>query len=422
MRRGVFLTAVSAVVAVLSLLPAAPSQAAEGPTDRYIVTLSPLVGDVAVAADLLLDALGAGEVVQTYEHALTGFVVELPSALAPALDALPLVLGVEADGLVTRTTSQPNAPWGLDRIDQRTLPLSGTYEYGPTGKGVDVYVIDSGINAAHVDFGGRVVPGFNAVPGLTGTSDCDGHGTHVAGTIGGAIHGVAKQVRLIPIRVFGCEASSPTSVVIAGIDEVARRHTGGPAVANLSLGGGASTALDDAIRGLVADGVVTAVAAGNSNTDACTGSPSRVPEVLTVGSSDRNDNKAASSSHGPCVDLFAPGVAIVSASNESSTGTRSMSGTSMATPHVAGAAALYLEDRPTAPPSQVHGAIVGSATPGRIGGLPTGPCDFFSQLFGSCAPSTANLLLHTTFTPPTTPPPTAPPPACNFFQQLLGQC
>jgi subtilisin family serine protease len=263
--------------------------------------------------------------------------------------------------------AQPRPPYGLDRIDQRALPLNSTYTYGATGSGVTAYVVDTGIRLSHRDFGGRAVSGFDAIDGGR-ADDCNGHGTHVAGTLGGAAHGVAKSVRLVAVRVLDCAGSGATSGVIAGVDWVTAHHQPGqPAVANLSLGGFASSALDAAVRRSIADGVSYAVAAGNGNAagvpeDACRVSPARVPEALTVGASDSSDRAAAFSNYGRCVDLFAPGVGVTSTWSTGDTATKTISGTSMASPHVAGVAALYLQGKRSASPAAVATAIARAST------------------------------------------------------------
>jgi aqualysin 1 len=307
-----------------------------------------------------------------YTAALTGFAAELNEGQLNALRHNPNVAYIEEDGVATTSTTQSGATWGIDRIDQRALPLSTTYSYTNTGAGVRAYIIDTGINTSLGDFGGRASSGYDAVDGGA-ADDCNGHGTHVAGTVGGTKWGVAKGASLIAVRVLDCGGSGSWSGVIAGMDWVAANHVS-PAVANMSLGGGASTAVDDAAKRLIASGVVTAIAAGNGNQgglgqDACKYSPARVPEAITVGATDNTDTKPRFSNYGPCVDIFAPGVNIKSDWFNTAYGadyTRTISGTSMATPHVAGVAALYLQSNPGASTSAVANALYANATQGVV--------------------------------------------------------
>jgi subtilisin family serine protease len=277
---------------------------------------------------------------------------------------------VEPDGVVTtQAVTQSSAPWGLDRTDQVSLPLSTTYVYGSTGANVNAYIIDTGIRFDHQDFGGRAISGVDKVDGGT-ADDCNGHGTHVAGTVGGEKYGIAKNVKLIAVRVLDCGGSGSWSGVIGGMDWVAANHQS-PAVANMSLGGGASASVDDALRRLIGSGVTVGVAAGNGNRggrqqDACGYSPARVREAITVGATDKTDTKTSWSNYGDCVDLFAPGSAILSAWYTGATAFNTISGTSMATPHVVGVAARYLGGNPGATPAQVATAILGAATDGKV--------------------------------------------------------
>jgi subtilisin family serine protease len=277
---------------------------------------------------------------------------------------------VEPDGIATIVTTQTGATWGLDRIDQRA-GLNTMYNYTNTGTGVTAYILDTGIRFSHSEFGGRAVSGFDAVDGGS-ADDCNGHGTHVAGTVGGANYGVAKNVSLVAVRVLNCSGSGTWSGVIAGIDWVTAHHAAGtPAVSNMSLGGGANTSVDNAVRNMIADGVSSAVAAGNGNQggraqDACKYTPARVSQAMTIGATDQSDRKTSWSNYGTCVDWFAPGLNITSAWYNGNTATRTISGTSMATPHTAGVAALYLEDNPGASPSAVSAALAANNTRGVV--------------------------------------------------------
>ena len=361
-------TMLAGLVALLVLVPAAGS--AEQPS-RFIVVFKQFATPQAAPAARELAGRYGVRAEAVYEHALKGFTVTLPPALAERLAADPRVALVEADAEVTASTTQTGATWGIDRIDQRALPLSGTFTYTATGAGVTAYVIDTGIRFDHTQFGGRAVSGFDAVDGGT-ADDCNGHGTHVAGTVGGSDYGVAKSVSLVAVRVLACNGSGTTSGVISGIDWVTGNHAAGtPAVANMSLGGGASTALDTAVKNSIADGVSYAVAAGNGNIigiaeDACKKSPARVPEALTISATDKTDKKASWANFGKCVDWFAPGVSITSAWHTSPTDTKTISGTSMATPHTAGVAALYLQGNPTASPAAVRTALFANTTKGIV--------------------------------------------------------
>jgi len=339
----------------------------------------------AVAQDMAV--VHGARVERTYEHALSGFAARIDEQGLDRILRDPRVAYVEQDGMVWATATQSNATWGLDRIDQRDRPLSGTYTYDTTASNVRAYVIDTGIRAAHADFGGRVLSGYTAISDGRGSEDCNGHGTHVAGTVGGATWGVAKGVRLVPVRVLDCQGSGTTSGVIAGVDWVTANHVK-PAVANMSLGGGASSTLDTAVANSIAAGVFYAVAAGNDNQNACNYSPARVAAAMTVGSTTSTDARSSFSNYGSCLDIFAPGSSITSAWYTSNTATNTISGTSMASPHAAGVGALYLADNPGATPSQVVNALVGAATLNKVTSAGTGsPNRLLYSLFGGGTPA-----------------------------------
>ncbi len=336
--------------------------------NQYLVVLKDVVRDVEPAVRQLTQRY-SGRPLFTYRSALKGFSVRMSEERAQTLAADPQVMFVEEDNEVTLATTQTGATWGLDRIDQRNLPLDGNYTYRPIGSGLGVtaYIIDSGIRSTHTDFSGRVVAGFTAINDGQGTNDCLGHGTHVAGTVGSDTYGVAKGVTLVPVRVFGCTSQGSVAEIIAGIDWVTGNHsTGTPAVANLSLGGPADDALDLAVTNSINDGITYSIAAGNWNEDACNSSPARLPAAITVGATDTNDARYSISNFGTCVDLFAPGKDITSLSNTSDIATRLETGTSMAAPHVAGAAAAYLQTNPRATPAEVAAAILANATRNKV--------------------------------------------------------
>jgi len=351
-----------------------PDSANLGPTshvtDQYIVVFRDQVADPAATARTLVTAHG-GSLLHTYTAAIKGFAARLPAPAVTALRLNPLVASIEADQVysidVTQNMDANGDPWGLDRIDQGALPLSRSYTYTSTGAGVHAYIIDTGIWTLHGEFGGRANNVFDAY-GVTG-EDCNGHGTHVAGTIGAATYGVAKGVALHGVRVLSCAGIGLNSDVIAGVDWVTANHAS-PAVANMSLGGGKSAALDAAVTSLWNSGVFLAVAAGNDNADACNSSPSGASGVYTVAASEKTDAKASYSNWGACVEAYGPGSSIKSTWLAGLTMT--LSGTSMATPHVTGVAALYKATFGDAPSATVGNWITSSATAGAITGNPGG--------------------------------------------------
>ena len=393
------------VVLGIALSATALQAGAQPIANQYIVVLEePAPGSaqrarpIADLANSLLALVGGGQVLSKYSHALLGFTARISASQAAALARQPGVKLVEQDRVMRANATQTGATWGLDRVDQRALPLNGNYVYADqAGQGVHVYIIDTGLNATHTEFSGRVGVGRNfasnsagllggllpinlpLLGGLLGgstdpenTSDCNGHGTHVAGTAAGTVYGVAKKATVHAVRVLGCNGSGANSGVIAGVDWVAANRVL-PAVANMSLGGAASEALDVAVNNAIAQGVSFVVAAGNDNANACNGSPNRVPDAITVGASTKTDSRDTGySNFGPCVDLFAPGTGITSAWINGNSATSTISGTSMASPHVAGAVALLLGANPGLTPEQVTDAVLGNVTLGALANVGNG--------------------------------------------------
>ncbi|MGA5469700.1 S8 family peptidase [Streptomyces arboris] len=343
---------------------------------QYIVTLEP-----ELSPDTVLEEFGLRPLF-TYGNVLHGFAVTLTATELEAVRAVPGVLAVEENAEVAVETPRagglfraPAATWGTDRIDQRALPLDDTFTTTATGDGVKVYVVDTGIDATHAEFGSRVVKGYDAVSDGRDGQDCNGHGTHVAGTVGGSISGVAKDASLVGVRVLNCQGRGTWAGIIAGFDWVAKDAAGSstPAVLNASLGGARSRAVDAAVEAVADAGVLPVVAAGNEDQDACDVSPAAADGVVTVGASDRQDRETAFSNWGSCVSLYAPGADIVSA--KLGGGTVSLNGTSMASPHVAGVAALHKEENPSATPAAVTSWLTDTATPDVLSGLGQGSPD-----------------------------------------------
>lgn len=351
---------------------------------QYIVVMKPdaLVAPMAanraqglaVAAEnaaVDLAAKHGGRVDRLFKNALQGFVVRGNEQVVARMLKDPRVAFIEEDGYVSINATQTGATWGLDRSDQRSLPRDGNYIYDYTGAGVRAYIIDTGVLRTHSQFGSRTQAGYSAINDGRGSTDCNGHGTHVAGTVGGSTYGIAKGVTIVPVRVLGCNGSGTNSGVIAGIDWVRTNHVK-PAVANMSLGGGASSAVDTAVNNLNAAGVTVVVAAGNDNANACNYSPARASGAYTVGSTTSTDARSSFSNYGSCVNIFAPGSSITSAWYTSTTATNTISGTSMASPHVAGAAALYLQRSPSATPATVKSWLTNNSTTGKVTSPGTG--------------------------------------------------
>lgn len=361
--------------------------------DQYIIVFKNNVTNPRALEAQLVQQAG-GQVTYSYQHVFKGFAARLPAAALNALRNNPNVESIEQDAtvslnetLINPPLQQPNATWGLDRIDQTSLPLNAAYNYQYTGAGVYAFVIDTGIRPSHVDLAGRVSAGFTAIADGNGSTDCNGHGTHVAGSVGGSAWGVAKGVSLVPVRVLDCAGSGTNSGVIAGVDWVAGQTALRPAVANMSLGGGLSSVLNASVAAAVAKGVTMVVAAGNSNANACNSSPASEPSAITVGATTSTDARASYSNYGSCLDIFAPGSGITSAWYSADTAINTISGTSMASPHVAGAAALALAANGQATPSEVADFLISRASTGKVTSAGTGSPNLLLFAIGSGAPT-----------------------------------
>ena len=357
--------------------------------DSYIVVFKDEVADTEIEGESeRMCGGGKAQKERTFKHAVKGFSGRMSDVTIEEFRRNPNVKYIEQNQVIQLVATQASATWGIDRIDQANLPLSTTYTYNTNGSTVTAYIFDTGVRSDHVEFGGRVTGGFSAIATEPTPEDGNGHGTHVAGTVGGTTYGVAKSVNIVPIKVLDATGSGTNAGVISGLDWAIEHHVAGvPAVGNMSLGGGISTALDDAVRRCITDGIVMAVAAGNSNLDASTASPARVQQAITVGSTTSTDAKSSFSNYGTLVDIHAPGSSISSSYNTSSTAVAVLSGTSMATPHVTGAAALYLEYAPGATPAQVETALKQFSAVGRITGLPAGTVNNLLQINFGTVPS-----------------------------------
>ena len=371
-------------IATASLFISLPTQhvasAAQDESEGTYIVVLRSSNDFDVAEAEVVKSGGRTE--KRFTHAINALSVRVKHSEVARLRNNPKVLFVELDQPVyALDTQNPSPSWGLDRLDQRTLPLDSVFTAADKGVGVDAYIVDTGILSTHTDFAGRMSTGYSAISDVNGTNDCNGHGTHVAGTTAGTTYGIAKSATLIPVRVLDCTGSGTFSGVIAGLDWIVGHHVAGkPAVANMSLGGGASSSVDLAVQNVISDGVVMAVAAGNDGLNACNYSPARAANAITVGSTTSTDARSSFSNIGTCVDIFAPGSGITSAWIGSTTATNTISGTSMATPHVAGVAAVLFGRYPTSTPAQIATMLRNSATPNIVASAGTGSPNYLLYL------------------------------------------
>ena len=405
------ITTLSAIVLLTVPFSGIASAAQDDSEGTYIIVLKS-ANDIDGKEKQIAQMGGRTE--KRFTNAINGLSVKIKHKDANQLRSEPNVLAVELDQpMFALDTQTPTPSWGLDRTDQRALPLSNSFTASAYGAGVDVYVVDTGVSTTHTDFSGRLRSGFSAINDGRGSNDCNGHGTHVAGTAAGTTYGVAKAASIIPVRVLDCAGSGTNTGVIAGLDWVIANHNAGvPAVANMSLGGGASFALDTAVQNAINDGVVMAVAAGNSNANACNYSPARAANAITVGATERTDVRASYSNFGTCLDIFAPGSGITSAWIGGTSATNSISGTSMASPHVAGVAAVLLDRYPTSTPADITSMLRSSATPNVVLSAGTGSPNYLLYL----DPTGSTIV-----TPPPAPTPTAPA-APSIPLSPLGPC